>query len=347
VRIVKAWDRFWFEPRETLTLGVIRALAGFLVLSYALLISGYVQTWFTNSGLVSSQTAQAYDGPYHFSLLLIWPSATAVWIVFGLLIVFSISMMLGFFSRLSCILVYICLLSFDHRDLIILNSGDTMLKLLTFYLCLSPCEASFSLDAVIRRRQRRERPNLVSALLNNLTYGASGPVAAPWALRLIQIQVSVVYISTVLSKLPGPMWQNGSALWNVYNLSEMMRFPLPSLFHSPFMINAASWGTLLIEFSMAVLVWFPGTRLFALLLGALLHLGIEYSMNVPLFSAIMLTAYLSFLDLSILWRRFLSTPWAHKLKLAAASESSKAPGEPLEGREAPVPRQRSRSGRRR
>ena len=51
-----------------------------------------------------------------------------------------------------------------------------------------------------------------------------------------------------------------------------------------------------IEFALGVFVWFKELRYPVLLLGLLLHLGIEYSMNVPLFEWALLSAYVLFVD---------------------------------------------------
>jgi hypothetical protein len=244
-------------------------------------------------------------------------------------------MLMGAFSRLSCIVAYLCLLSLDHRNLVILNSGDTMLKMLVFYLCFCPCGASFSLDSVWKSRRDNHpvdssRPSrsasrspglnaALTAIQNLFIFGPMEKFAAPWGQRLIQLQVSIVYFFTSFDKLEGHSWHIGTALWYVYNLSEMQRFPLPAFTRYPVMINAATWGTILTEVSLALLIWVPSLRYLVILCGVLLHLGIEYNMNVPLFSAIMCTSYLSFLDISFLWPRFLNTPWggalASRLKL--------------------------------
>jgi len=44
------------------------------------------------------------------------------------------------------------------------------------------------------------------------------------------------------------------------------------------------------------LVWLKELRYPVLLLGLLLHLSIEYSMNVPLFEWVLLSAYVLFID---------------------------------------------------
>jgi len=345
MKLVRGWNRFWFEPRETLTIGVVRALVGFLLLCDLALLAPYVGRWFTDDGLVRTATSVAFDGPWHFSLLFIFTGKAATYIVFSILMLAAIGIMMGALSRLSCIVAYVCLLSLDHRNLVILNSGDTMLKMLVFYLCFCPCGASFSLDSLWKSRRdlrpanadgvsrSAPRPAWLSAAITAIQdlfiFGPMGKFAAPWGQRLIQIQVSIVYFFTSFDKLEGHSWHIGTALWYVYNLSEMQRFPMPAFIRYPVMINAATWGTILTEVALGLLIWVPSLRYLVILCGVLLHLGIEYNMNVPLFSAIMCTSYLSFFDFSVLWPRFLTTPrgvaLASRLKLKPTVPVASAP----------------------
>jgi hypothetical protein len=52
---------------------------------------------------------------------------------------------------------------------------------------------------------------------------------------------------------------------------------------------------LAVELAMATLVWVPRLRGLLLLLAVGLHLGIEYAMNIPLFSFLMIASYITFL----------------------------------------------------
>jgi hypothetical protein len=65
------------------------------------------------------------------------------------------------------------------------------------------------------------------------------------------------------------------------------------------------WFTLALEFSLGVLIWFRRFRYPLLLLGLLFHLGIEYALNLPMFSWDVITGYILFVDprdLDYWWR---------------------------------------------
>ena len=57
-----------------------------------------------------------------------------------------------------------------------------------------------------------------------------------------------------------------------------------------------TWSTLLFEFGFPLAVWHPRLRFLALGLGVFFHAGIELTMMIPMFSAIMVTSYTLFLS---------------------------------------------------
>jgi hypothetical protein len=57
-----------------------------------------------------------------------------------------------------------------------------------------------------------------------------------------------------------------------------------------------TWGTLLIEVLVPVLLWKQSTRLFGAFLGFMLHAGIAIATNLSLFSLAMFPLYLAFFE---------------------------------------------------
>ena len=78
--------------------------------------------------------------------------------------------------------------------------------------------------------------------------------------------------------------------------ADLHRFPVPLMDADHlWLVNIATYGTLAVELALAFLVWVPRLRLYCLAAGVLMHLGIEYGMNIPLFSALMIAGYFPFL----------------------------------------------------
>ena len=123
---------------------------------------------------------------------------------------------------------------------------------------------------------------------------------------MIQIELALLYLMTFWNKSLGPAWVDGTALYYVYHLDQFRRFPIPAFFQDLFLVRLETWFTLAAEFSLGVLVWFKELRYYVLGLGVLLHLGLEYSMNVPMFQWTTLALYATFLDgadLARFWAR--------------------------------------------
>jgi hypothetical protein len=117
-----------------------------------------------------------------------------------------------------------------------------------------------------------------------------------WAQRMIQLELSAVYLVTFLWKLKGAPWLNGSALFYVYHVMELRRFPLPAWMLRPETLKVGTWFALLLEFALGALIWVKRVRYPLLIVGVLFHSSLEYSLNVPMFQWDILTAYLLFVD---------------------------------------------------
>jgi hypothetical protein len=200
------------------------------------------------------------------------------WIALGSAVLLTI----GMFTRISSILVFACMNSIQQRNLYITHGGDTFLRLAGFFLIFAPAGAALSLDRLLRV-WRAKQPLPVQ-------------YHSPWAQRMIQIQLSLMYLSAFLVKVKGATWLHGSALFYVYHLDELRRFPLPSWFFRPIVLKLGAWSTLALEFSLGVLIWIKEFRYVLLGIGLLFHLWLEYSLNIPLFQWDILSGYILFVD---------------------------------------------------
>jgi hypothetical protein len=163
-----------------------------------------------------------------------------------------------------------------------LHGGDTFLRCAGFFLMFAPAGAAFSLDRLIAIRSRKQDAQIKPR--------------APWAQRIIQIELALLYLTSFFWKLKGHTWLHGTALYYVIHLHSIARFPLPHWIQSTATLRAGSWFTLALEFSLGTLIWSRRFRYPLLLVGLLFHLSIEYSFNLPLFEFDVLTAYILFVD---------------------------------------------------
>jgi hypothetical protein len=117
-----------------------------------------------------------------------------------------------------------------------------------------------------------------------------------WALRLVQFQITVIYLSTAWEKWQGQTWRDGSALYYVSLMDDLFgKFWLPSfLYESQSILVICTWCVVLLEAALPLFLWLPWTRRGALLVAICFHLAIEYSMNLFLFEWLMILGLISF-----------------------------------------------------
>jgi len=303
--IKAGWNRFFFEPESPLPVAVYRLVFGFVVRMNQALLLPDVLAWFGQRGVVTPETAWRLSGGAGVNLLRILPQTDAsVWFVFALSCAAAFTLMIGFFTRSSAAILFLTLISLHHRNVLILMSGDSFLRVGAFYLMFSQAGTALSVDRWQRVRRRIET-------------GPPKP-SAPWAMRLLQLQLSFLYFYAFLWKVRGTMWLDGTALYYTARLQEFWRFPVPYAMEHMWTIQLSTWATLLVEFSMGTLVWVQGFRYPVLIAAALLHAGIEYSMNIPLFGFVMVSTYITFVEPKYLERLL---DWLKARKIIAPSLS--------------------------
>lgn len=304
MRLVQGWNRWWFGPLSPGPLGITRLVFGVLVIAYIGLLWPERGLWLSERGLLPVAQSDAFNdfGMHIPRIDIIHGVSTAhgLSIFFGVFLLIALLFTIGLWTRLSAVGVWLCLLSLHNRNVPIHNSGDVLMLVMAAYFALSPAGGACSLDRLGRILRGRE--------------DVAPPPALPWAQRLMQLQVAAVYLSTSLSKLTGERWRDGTAVYYPLHLPDSVRFPVPWMdAQHLWFIHILTYSAIGVELAMWTLIWVPRLRLSVLLLGVFLHLGIEYSLNIPLFSFIMITCYGIFLTQAD-WERF--TAWANS-RLAA------------------------------
>jgi hypothetical protein len=195
------------------------------------------------------------------------------------LLIHSVLMLLGCYSRFQVAAIFVWLVSFQNRNPLITDGEDTVFRILAFLLIWLPLDAKWSVMSLRGSKNAHRTPTSKDA----------------WALRLIQFQMTVIYASTALCKLEGETWQNGSAVGFVSRMTDNFgRWISPEWFDLPWITPLATWGTLAVEAFLPFGLWIPKIRWLAIGLAALMHLGIEASMNLFLFQWVMLLGLVSF-----------------------------------------------------
>jgi hypothetical protein len=280
---VQAWNRFFFTPESPLPLGVFRILYGLCAIATILLLHADWFSWFGTHSWASLASIRQIEPGMRLNLFTVMPQDDR-WIggFFWVCLLSAVFLTAGIFTRVSSVVLFLCLTSLDQRNLLMLQGGDTFLRVAGFFLMFAPAGAALSVDRLVRLRRGVETPTLEPQ--------------APWAQRMIQIELAVMYFTSALWKMKGHSWWNGTALYYVLHLTSIARFPVPRWIQSPFILKLGAWYTLGLEFCLGVFIWFRRVRYPLLVLGILFHLGIDYALNLPMFSWDVLTAYVLFVD---------------------------------------------------
>jgi len=281
--VVQAWNEFFFTPRSPLPIAIFRVLYGILLIADLILLRPDWLAWYGAHAWISLSTILTLEPGARLNLFTVMPYSDR-WVeaLIWFFLASAIFLTLGFQTRISSVIAFLCLLSIQQRNLYITNSGDTFLRVAGFFLMFAPAGAALSIDRIIRIRKGKE--------------GSEIQPRAPWAQRMIQFELALLYFVTFWWKSTGVAWVNGTAVYYLNHLAEYQRFPLPLWAQHPILVKLGSWLTLLIEFSLGVLIWFKELRYPVLLLGLLFHLFLEYRLEVPLFQWIVLSAYVLFIE---------------------------------------------------
>lgn len=273
-KLAERWERFWFAPESFATLALVRLAFGLLVFVWALSLVPDVEAFFGGAGV---QPLAPEFSVTSWGVLNLDSGAWLAWVVLAVLALASLALAAGYHARLAAVLVFVGVLSLERRNGFVFNAGDGLIRVIAFYLVLAPSDAATSLVAIRR------------ALASEIAERSR------WPLRLLQLQLSVIYLSSVWEKLRGDAWRDGSAVADALRISDMHQLEPPSwLVGSEPITTVLTYGTLAMELGIAVLVWNRRLRPWVLAAGAAMHIAFALTLAVGFFSAAMLVLYLAF-----------------------------------------------------
>jgi hypothetical protein len=272
---VQAWREFWFRPEAIYPLGLVRIAFGALTVAWTLSLLPGLDAFFGADGVVSH--SPSLDNRWDvFDVLPGDQVLLTGWIV---LLLAAIAMTVGWHSRIASLLVLVLVFSFLRRDPWVFNAGDILIRIEALLLAVAPTGAALSLDC------RRRTGSFWSA-----------ETRAPWAIRLLQVQLSLIYLATVVNKAQGETWPRGTSVSFALRLEDMLILPIPQwISTNAFLMNTATWGTVAIELAIGILVWNRRCRPWVLAAGVAMHIGILLTLAVGFFTPAMFVLYLAFI----------------------------------------------------
>ncbi len=293
---VGAWEAFWFVPRRVETLAVLRIITGAMLLYTNLVLASDLTSFLGVDAWINNDTAIAlHDGRFGASSAAwsyLWniesPLLIAIhhWIV----ILVSLSFMVGFLTRITGPLAWWFQLMLVHRLLGSLFGLDQILTYCVMYLALTPCGSVFSVDAWLRGRVYRNGRERASKVLAWLLPDDQPSVTANVATRLFQLHLCMIYLFGGLAKARGQMWWDGTALWYAVGNYEYQSWDTTFIAAYPGVFTALTHATLLWEIFYCALVWPRWTRPVTLIIALCVHAGIGLGLGMATFGIMMIAA---------------------------------------------------------
>jgi hypothetical protein len=294
-----AW---WTKPVRAERLAIFRiGLALVLLADILVWYLPHVTDFFGSESLGSPEVFadRGWLPNWHWSLFRGITSPFALHLIVWGWAVAALGLLLGVQARLCALICWAISISFLNLNFYVHNAGDTIRIIGLFYLMLSPCGAVWSLAPVsppIENRQSKiENP--------------SGPVyISPWPLRLLFLQLVAIVFFAGLQKTAAPAWRSGEALHYFLADLNLARWPAGQAYLPLALTRAATWFVLAWEIALPLLVLLPMTRVPALVMGVLFHVGLALTVELGPFQFYALCLYLPLLPWERLTDRRTSAP---------------------------------------
>lgn len=275
-RVQLVWNRFWFTPAPVTTITVLRTLFGLVVLGWGVSLVVDLRAFYFHDGLLPPQRY----ADHRLGLLQWFTSDAMVVVTFVVMMVSAVALVVGRFVRLAAPLVWITLLSLQLDSAGVMNAGDNLLRIWALYFAVfAVLTPSRFLDVPVWGRRS----------------GELFPVGPTWLLRVMQLQLTIIYPATVVAKLEGDTWREGTAALYALGLTDFERFWVPAVVREHLLLgNLMTWFTIGLELALPFLLWTRRTRWAGIVLGVAMHAGFDYTMRLGFFLWAMAIGYLSF-----------------------------------------------------
>jgi hypothetical protein len=251
-------------------------LAAVLLLQAAF-IAPHLFIFFGSRGIVQAPIANAIVPPtlprvtYLSELLapLVHDERTVLLGSFGLYLVALHLLLVGWNTRVVATAAWLLQLGLKTSGTASAYGVFEFATIGLFYCALMPVGDAFSVDA---GSWRADCPS----------------VGARLGLRVLQIHLCIVYLTSGIEKIRGEQWRNGEAIWRAVLRPRFQSVDLSWLAFYPMLPLLACWGTLAVEIGYAFLIWHRRTRRVCVLAAIGMHAGIAVVLGLWSFSGVMI-----------------------------------------------------------
>ena len=193
-------------------------------------------------------------------------------IIFIVMLLVSISLIVGYKTTIATVLAWILTISVQNRNPLIIQGGDVIFRVILFWAMFLPWGKRFSLDTFLDKRKQTIAKTFVSVA--SIAYIA---------------EIFMFYFMSGILKT-GAAWHNGTAIYYALSVDQfatpighfLLGFPALISILTFFVIYLEIYGPFLFIFPF----WNNQMRMIGIILFILMQIGINTSMSIGLFGLI-------------------------------------------------------------
>lgn len=271
---------FQFAPHHLETLALFRIGIGLLLFIEGIDLVRIGWKYYSNDGVFSNESYMRYLKKRRLSIFFLFSSRLQVTWVFWANLVATLCLSLGLFTPVTLAFTLAVLISRRNRNPFVTSQGHSVATLMLTYLIFANSAELYSLDRFFNI------PRL-------------GTESA-WPLRLMQLQVSIIYLAAVAHKIKNEGWVSGTVIYHVFSNSLPRRSwpPTPSFLKTHAGSFLVSWMTVITQFALGIGLWISEIQFELFFVGVSMHLSMEIFLGIRLFQYVMLLSLVLFFPLA-------------------------------------------------
>jgi hypothetical protein len=280
-QIWSEWQQFWFSPLSLYNVSLFRCLLGLTLLAMYLIRWQDFQYFYFNSGVLPLEYAEKILPEGYASIYPLYLKTDAGIRLQGLLHLVLIALFtLGVFGRSLTWLLFIMNAGLMQRNMSVVYGADLFANFWLFYLSFVNHNQYFSIWNWLKKTRKRV---------------FESDVLSTMGIRLMQIQLCICYAYTGIEKLKGAQWWEGTAVWYVTGMDELIPHDLAFIKSFPLIVGVMSMATIIFEVYFIFAVWNKRLRYPWLFVGLFFHLGTAIFMDLWFFCLVVTLTYILFL----------------------------------------------------
>ncbi len=270
-------EKFFLRPASFRPLAALRISVAAILLLQAFLISPEFFEFFGRGGLLQESLQRLFAEPGtprlapYLNFMQQWGfnENGALALVGSAYLLALTALMIGLRTHVAAIAAWGLHWTFMSSSSCTNYGVDVFAHIFLFYLMFTPSGRAWSVDSM----------RCANALRS---------WTARLSLRVLQIHLCIVYLSSGLEKIVGEQWQTGEVMWRALMLPVYNQYDFTWLAQAPLLAKLMAWGSLVIELGYVAFIWPHVTRKMWVYVTVSLHLGIALFLGLHMFGFMMM-----------------------------------------------------------